>query len=77
MSALGSATGYEILVERSDSDWRVRIVDAAGAPVGERSFRDAAMARTYASTVRQHRYWLSSERFRQYYGLPEPADGGP
>ena len=26
-------------------------------------------ARIFASTVRQHLYWLSAERFRQYYRI--------
>jgi hypothetical protein len=31
---------------------------------------------TYASTVRQHIYWLSEEKLREYYRLPEPGAGG-
>jgi hypothetical protein len=49
--------------------WRVAIVDADGAVVAERACRDQTEARTYASTVRQHIYWLSPERFRAYYRL--------
>ncbi len=63
---------------RTDSAWsstRGReaggstIVDASGAVLGERACRDHLEARTYASTVRQHIYWLSPERFREYYRL--------
>ena len=49
--------------------WRVAIVDPDGAVVVERACRDQTEARTYASTVRQHIYWLSPERFRAYYRL--------
>lgn len=49
--------------------WRVAIVDPDGAVVAERACRDQTEARTYASTVRQHIYWLSPERFRAYYRL--------
>ena len=49
--------------------WRVAIVDPDGAVVAERACRDRTEARIYASTVRQHIYWLSPERFRAYYRL--------
>lgn len=49
--------------------WRVAIVDPDGAVVDERACRDQTEARTYVSTVRQHIYWLSPERFRAYYRL--------
>ena len=55
--------------------WRAVIVDPAGVAAADRACRDEAEARTYASTVRQHIYWLSEEKFRQYYRLPEPAGG--
>jgi hypothetical protein len=35
--------------------------------VRERMCGDAAEARTFASTVRQHLYWLTTEKFREYY----------
>jgi len=41
--------------------------------VHERACRDGAEARLFASTVRQHIYWLSPERFREYYRLPAPG----
>ncbi len=28
----------------------------------------------YASTVRQHVYWLSEEKFREYYRLADPGE---
>jgi len=68
---------YGVHVEDVPADgWRVVILDPAGDAVGDRACKDEAEARTYASTVRQHIYWLSEEKFRQYYRLPEPAGSG-
>ena len=61
--------GYQVHLEAAEPGWRVEIRDAAGVPVFERRCRHEAEARTYASTVRQHIYWLSGPRFRSYYGL--------
>lgn len=76
-----SPNRYQVMVEDADPGWRVVIRDPSGAPVSERPCRDAAEARTYASTVRQHIYWLSEEKFREYYRLPDALptpspDGG-
>jgi len=57
---------YDVAVEDSGG-WRVVIRDAAGSVVSERACRSAAEARTFASTVRQHIYWLSADKFREYY----------
>jgi hypothetical protein len=65
---------YTVAVEGEGSAWRVVIADPAGAPVSERACRDETEARTYASTVNQHAYWLTEEKFRRYYRLPEPAE---
>jgi hypothetical protein len=65
--------GYEVLVDGHGDSWRVVIRDPGGADVSHRSCRDAGEARTYASTVRQHIYWLSEPKFRMYYRLPEPS----
>jgi hypothetical protein len=62
-----SAFGVEL--RENDGTWRVAIVDGAGFVLAERPCRDHSEARTYASTVRQHIYWLSPERFREYYRL--------
>ncbi len=64
-----SENGYGVHLRQGERDWRVEIVDEAGAVVAERVLRDGPEARTYASTVRQHIYWLSAERFRQYYRI--------
>ena len=67
---------YGVHVEDVEGDGsRVVIVDTAGSAAGDRACKDEAEARTYASTVRQHIYWLSEEKFRQYYRLAEPAGG--
>jgi hypothetical protein len=65
--------GYDVKVRVSDERWRVFIHDPTGETVAERACRDAAEARTFASTVRQHLYWLSAAKFREYYRLPEPV----
>lgn len=61
--------GFGVELRDDDRGWRVEIVDPAGEVVAERACRDHLEARTYASTVRQHIYWLSSDRFREYYRL--------
>ena len=61
--------GFGVELREGDGGWRVAIVDPSGAVVGERACRDRSEARTYASTVRQHIYWLSADRFREYYRL--------
>ena len=67
---------YGVRVEDVEGDgWRVVIVDPAGSVADGRACADEAEARTYASTVRQHIYWLSEEKFRQFYRLPEPVGG--
>jgi hypothetical protein len=38
-----------------------------GRELSTRVCRDETEAWTYASTVRQHVYWLSDEKFREYY----------
>ncbi len=64
--------GYRVVVH-GDDGWSVQILDPVGAAVSERACRDETEARTYASAVRQHIYWLSEPNFREYYRLPEPS----
>ena len=61
---------YSVMLEEGARGWRVIIRDPDGDPVSKRSCSDETEARTYASAVRQHIYWLSEPRFRSYYGLP-------
>jgi hypothetical protein len=63
--------GYRVEVRGSEGGWRVAILDPEGQVVSERACHDGAEARTYASTVRQHIYWLSPEKFREYYRIEE------
>ncbi len=58
---------YRVSLVDSETGWRVTIEDPDGSVVLERACRDASEARTFASTVRQHIYWLSPEKFREYY----------
>lgn len=64
---------YSVHAELEPEGWRVRILDPQRQPVSERACADEAEARTYASTVRQHIYWLSEPKFRRYYRLEESA----
>jgi len=61
--------GFGVQVLGSASGWRVAIVDRAGDVVAERACADHMEARTYASTVRQHIYWLSADKFSEYYRI--------
>ena len=62
---------YAVDVRRGGDGWSVAIVDPAGRDVSVRACRDETEALTYASTVRQHIYWLSEQKLREYYRLPE------
>jgi hypothetical protein len=53
--------------------WDVVILDPEGSEVWRRACRTESEARTFGSTVRQHVYWLSEEKFREYYRLEQPA----
>lgn len=61
--------GYEVRINDAVDGWRVTIEDPAGTVVLERACRDGSEARTFASIVRQHLYWLSPETFRSYYRI--------
>ena len=60
---------FDVAIVETPEGWIVRIADATGAVLLERRCRDGSEARTFASTVRQHLYWLSADRFSQYYSL--------
>jgi hypothetical protein len=61
------ADGYRVRIDEEPDGWRVVIEDPSGVVVMERACADGAEARTFASTVRQHLYWLSPDKFREYY----------
>ena len=69
MVATPADNGYSVGVEEGVDGWRVVIRDTDGRTASERACRNASEARTYASTVRQHIYWLSPEKFREYYRI--------
>lgn len=58
---------YEVELLDTPDGWGVTVVDRHGEAVFRRACRDGTEARAFASTVRQHLYWLSEETFRAYY----------
>jgi hypothetical protein len=66
-----SGSEYVVEVHEGEDGWRVAILGPGGRVVSERRCGDGAEARTYASTVRQHLYWLSPQKFREYYRIEE------
>jgi hypothetical protein len=60
---------FRVDVRHDDHGWTVVIVDGGGVERSRRACADETEAWTYASTVRQHLYWLSEDRFRDYYRL--------
>jgi hypothetical protein len=68
---MSAGTGaFDVAITQAQEGWLVRVSDPTGT-LFERRCRDGSEARTFASTVRQHAYWLSPERFREYYQVPE------
>jgi hypothetical protein len=72
MSASEEPNEYSVHVN-SGRGWEVQILDPQGATVWSRPCSDEAEARTFASTVQQHIYWLSPAKFRDYYRLTPSA----
>jgi hypothetical protein len=73
--AAGAPNAYRVEVRPGEDGLTVAILDPKGREVSVRACTGETEARTYASTVRQHIYWLSERKFREYYRLPEPAEG--
>ena len=71
-----AANRYAVDVRRGDVGWTVTILDPSGREASARPCRDETEALTYASTVRQHIYWLSEDKLREYYHLAEPTEDG-
>jgi hypothetical protein len=61
--------GFRVRIADAPDGWRVTIEDPAGLVVLDRACADRSEARAFASTVRQHIYWLSPPKFREYYGV--------
>jgi hypothetical protein len=74
VSVAAPANAYTVEERREDDGWVVLIVEPSGRVVSARACGDETEAHTYASTVRQHAYWLSEEKFREYYRLPGPGE---
>ncbi len=66
-----AANRYSVHEEQGEQGWDVVILDPDGEPVWKRPCRTESEARTFGSTVRQHVYWLSEDKFREYYRLGE------
>src|SRR5262245_16301252 len=62
---------FDVAITETEDGWVVRVSETGGTVVLERGCRDGSEARTFASTVRQHAYWLSPERFLEYYRIQE------
>jgi len=69
----GSDNRYSVRETQGDRGWEVEILDPEGRVVSSRACAADGEARTFASTVRQHIYWLSEEKFREYYRLDPQA----
>ena len=72
-NAQATANRYAVREAEGAQGWDVVILDPEGSEVWRRACRSESEARTFGSTVRQHVYWLSEEKFREYYRLGQPA----
>ncbi|MEO8477853.1 MAG: hypothetical protein ABI572_12515 [Actinomycetota bacterium] len=66
-AATAADQAYEVEILDDPDGSSVVVLDRRGATVVRRPCRDGAEARSLASTVRQHLYWLSESAFRAYY----------
>ena len=64
---------YAVRVQSGAQGWEVHIIGPSAQIAWTRHCADEAEARTFASTVQQHIYWLSPGKFAEYYKLAEPA----
>jgi len=62
---------YTVRVTKEPDGWEVHILGPSGEVESVRHCADETEARTFASTVHQHAYWLSPEKFSEYYRLGE------
>ena len=60
---------FGVELKEGERGWEVRIIDPEGAVAWRRSCGNVTEARTLASTIRQHIYWLSPGKFREYYKI--------
>ena len=66
-----SINHYAVRVNQDTSGWEVEILRPDGVVAFTRSCSSEVEARTFASTVEQHIYWLSPAKFEEYYRLQE------
>jgi hypothetical protein len=62
---------YRVRVTEDPEGWDVQILRPGGGVAFTRSCSSETEARTFASTVQQHIYWLSPTKFEEYYRLQE------
>ena len=62
---------YAVRVNTTNGAWEVQIVGPKGDVVFRRPCSDEPEARTFASTVQQHIFWLSPAKFEEYYRFQE------
>ena len=67
----GTPNGYAVEFRDDERGWEVRILDPMASVVWTRACGGEAEARTLASSIQQHVYWLSPAKFREYYRLAE------
>ena len=65
----GTTTGYTVRVSQGTTGWEVQVLRPGREVAFIRPCSNEAEARTFASTVHQHIYWLSQEKFEDYYRL--------
>lgn len=66
---VAAENAFAVEVRQDTAGWRVTILSPVGEVAAERACRDHQEAHTYASTVRQHIYWLSPRKFQEYYRI--------
>ncbi len=60
---------YRVRINQVAAGWDVQILRPGGGVAFTRSCPNEVEARTFASTVQQHIYWLSPKKIAAYYRL--------
>ncbi len=60
---------FGVELHEGELGWEVSIIAPGGDVAWTRSCGNVTEARTLASTIRQHIYWLSPGKFREYYKI--------
>lgn len=64
-----SSNEFGVELHEGERGWEVRIIDPDRVVAWSRACGNVTEARTLASTIRQHIYWLSPGKFREYYKI--------